>query len=153
MGRGFAYLVAVMDWRTRAVLSWKLSNTLEGRFCLEVFDEALRVAGRAPEIFNTDQGSQFTSEARIGALEGAGVRVSMDGKGRWLDNVFIERLWRSVKHEGVYLWAPETVHELERMLRRWLEDYNRLKPHQALGGQTPWECYRPQASKPWEAAA
>jgi putative transposase len=153
MGRGFAYLVAVMDWRTRAVLSWKLSNTLEGRFCLEAFEEALRVAGRAPEIFNTDQGSQFTSEAWIGALEGAGVKVSMDGKGRWLDNVFIERLWRAVKHEGVYLWAPETVHELERLLRRWFEDYNRLKPHQALGGRTPWECYRPQASRPWEAAA
>ena len=153
MSRGFAYLVAVMDWRTRAVLSWKLSNTMDGRFCVEAFEQALRVAGKAPEIFNTDQGSQFTSEAWIRALESAGVRVSMDGKGRWMDNVFIERLWRSVKHEGVYLWAPESVHELERLLARWFEDYNRLKPHQALGGLTPWECYRPKANKPWEAAA
>ena len=153
MRRGFAYLVAVMDWKTRAVLGWKLSNTLEGSFCVEAFEESVRMAGRAPEIFNTDQGCQFTSEAWIGALEGAGVRVSMDGKGRWMDNVFIERLWRSVKHEGVYLWAPENVHELERLLEKWFWSYNRLKPHKALGGLTPWEVYRPQEPKPWENAA
>ena len=98
-------------------------------YCVEAFEQALRVAGKAPEIFNTDQGSQFTSEAWIAVLESAGVRVSMDGKGRRMDNVFIERLWRSVRHEGVYLWAPESVHELERLLARWFEDYNRLKPH------------------------
>jgi putative transposase len=153
MQRGFAYLVAVMDWRTRAVVSWKLSNTLEGGFCMEAFREAVNRAGRVPAIFNTDQGSQFTSEAWTGMLESAGVRVSMDGKGRWLDNVFIERLWRSVKHEGVYLWAPRDMHELERLLGKWFADYNQLKPHKALGGLTPWEVYRPEDVKPWERAA
>jgi putative transposase len=153
MQRGFAYLVAVMDWRTRAVVSWKLSNTLEGRFCMEAFREAVNRAGRVPAIFNTDQGSQFTSEAWTGMLESEGVRVSMDGKGRWLDNVFIERLWRSVKHEGVYLWAPRDMHELGRLLEKWFTDYNRLKPHKALGGLTPWEVYRPEDTKPWERAA
>lgn len=153
MRRGFAYLVAVMDWKTRAVVSWKLSNTLEGRFCVEAFREAVHRAGRVPAIFNTDQGSQFTSEDWTGMLESAGVRVSMDGKGRWLDNVFIERLWRSVKHEGVYLWAPQDMHELERLLEKWFADYNQLKPHQALGGLTPWEVYRAEAAKPWERAA
>ena len=153
MQRGFAYLVAVMDWRTRAVVSWKLSNTLEGGFCMEAFREAVNRAGRVPAIFNTDQGSQFTSEAWTGMLESAGVRVSMDGKGRWLDNVFIERLWRSVKHEGVYLWAPRDMHELERLLGKWFADYNQLKPHKALGGLTPWEVYRPEDAKPWERAA
>jgi len=153
MQRGFAYLVAVMDWKTRAVVSWKLSNTLEGRFCMEAFGEAVARAGCVPEIFNTDQGSQFTSEDWTGMLEMAGVRVSRDGKGRWIDNVFIERLWRSVKHEGVYLWAPQDLHELERLLEAWFTGYNRLKPHQALGGLTPWEVYRPQEPKPWEKAA
>ncbi len=86
-------------------------------------------------------------------LESAGVRVSMDGKGRWLDNVFIERLWRSVKHEGGYLWAPQDLQELERLLEKWVSDYNRLKPHTALGGLTPWEVYRPEDTKPWERAA
>ena len=153
MRKGFAYLVAVMDWKTRAVLSWKVSNTMEVGFCLEAFEEALRVAGKSPEIFNTDQGSQFTSRGWIEALEGAGIRVSMDGKGRWMDNVFIERLWRSVKYEGVYLWGPETVQELEKQLEVWFEDYNRWKPHSALGGLTPWESYRPQSEKPWEKTA
>jgi putative transposase len=153
MRRGFAYLVAVMDWRTRAVVSWKLSNTLEGAFCVQAFEEALKKAGKAPEIFNTDQGSQFTSDVWIKTVEKAGVRVSMDGKGRWMDNVFIERLWRSVKYEGVYLWAPQTVHELERLLEKWFLDYNRLKPHQALSGLTPWQVYRPEDPKPWERAA
>lgn len=153
MQRGFAYLVAVMDWKTRAVVSWKLSNTLEGRFCMEAFGEAVARAGCVPEIFNTDQGSQFTSEDWTGMLEMAGVRVSRDGKGRWIDNVFIERLWRSVKHEGVYLWAPQDLHELERLLEAWFTGYNRLKPHQALGGLTPWEVYRPREPKPWEKAA
>ena len=153
MRKGFAYLVAVMDWKTRAVLSWKVSNTMEVGFCLEAFEEALRVAGKSPEIFNTDQGSQFTSQGWIEALEGAGIRVSMDGKGRWMDNVFIERLWRSVKYEGVYLWGPATVQELEKQLEVWFEDYNRWKPHSALGGLTPWESYRPQSEKPWEKTA
>lgn len=153
MARGFAYLVAVMDWKTRAVISWKLSNTLDGSFCVEALREALRHSEKAPEIFNTDQGCQFTGREWIATLEGAGIRVSMDGKGRWRDNVFIERLWRSVKHEGVYLWAYENLHELEKALDRWFDDYNRWKPHQALGGKTPWECYRPNDPQTWRLAA
>lgn len=153
MARGFAYLVAVMDWKTRAVLSWKLSNTLDGTFCVEALREALEATGRAPEIFNTDQGCQFTSHAWIATVEGSGARVSMDGKGRWMDNVFIERLWRAVKHEGVYLWAHENVRELEIALEKWFSDYNHWKPHQSLGYKTPWECYRPQEAQPWRSAA
>ena len=153
MARGFAYLVAVMDWATRAVLSWKLSNTLDGRFCLEALREALGVAGKAPEIFNTDQGSQFTARSWVEEVEGAGARVSMDGKGRWMDNVFIERPWRSVKHEGVYLWAHENLHQMEAALGKWFEEYNRWRPHQALAYKTPWECYRPGEPPGWEAAA
>lgn len=146
-------MVAVMDWKTRAVVSWKVSNTLEGRFCMEAFGEAAVRTGCGPEIFSTDQGSQFTSEDWTQMLELAGVRVSPDGKGRWRDNVFVERLWRSANHEGVYLWAPRDVHELERLLEGWFTGYNRLRPHQALGVQTPWEVYRPKERNPWEKAA
>jgi putative transposase len=153
MARGFAYLVAIMDWKSRAVLAWKLSNTLDGAFCVDAFQEALQRAGLAPGIFNTDQGSQFTSQAWLEGLEQAGVRISMDGKGRWMDNVFIERLWRSVKHEGVYLWAYDNLHDLERALARWFEAYNRWKPHKSLGYQTPWQAYRPQDPVPWSLAA
>lgn len=153
MARGFAYLVAVMDWKSRAVISWRLSNTMESGFCVEALQEAFMAAGTVPQIFNTDQGSQFTSREWIGTLEDRGVQVSMDGRGRWIDNVFIERLWRSVKHEGVYLWAYENLHELERALALWFEDYNRWKPHQAHGGKTPWESYRPQELSPWSQAA
>ena len=153
MSRGYGYLVAIMDWRSRAVLSWKLSNTLESGFCVEAFHEAVRKAGRAPQIFNTDQGSQFTCRSWVEALEQAGVRISMDGRGRWMDNVFIERLWRAVKHEGVYMWAHENLLELERCLCRWFEVYNLWKPHQALGMQTPWQVYRPQEMEPWRMAA
>jgi len=153
MSRGFAYLVAIMDWRSRAVLAWKLSNTLEGSFCQEALREALWRGGIAPEIFNTDQGCQFTAEPWISTLIEAGIRVSMDGKGRWMDNVFIERLWRSVKHEGVYLWAYEDLHDLERALGRWFSDYNHLKPHQALDYRTPWEVYRPEQTPAWKQAA
>lgn len=153
MARGFAYLVAVMDWKTRAVLSWRLSNTLDGTFCVEALREALETAGRAPEIFNTDQGCQFTSRAWIATVQESGAKVSMDGRGRWMDNVFIERLWRSVKHEGVYLWAYENVHELESGLAKWFSDYNHWKPHQSLGYKTPWECYRPEQTRAWEKAA
>ena len=153
MERGFAYLVAVMDWKTRAVLSWKLSNTLDGTFCVEALREALEVVGKAPEIFNTDQGCQFTSRSWIATVQESGAKVSMDGKGRWLDNVFIERLWRSLKHEGVYLWAHENVRELEIALRKWFSDYNHWKPHKALGYKTPWECYRPDQMPAWKEAA
>ena len=141
MARGFAYLVAIMDWKTRAVLSWKLSNTLDGTFCVEALREALEATGRAPEIFNTDQGCQFTSRAWIATVQGSGARVSMDGKGRWMDNVFIERLWRSLKYEDIYLKGYATVGELEEGIRQWFERYNTWRPHQALGNQTPARIY------------
>jgi putative transposase len=153
MPRGYAYLVAIMDWQSRAVLGWQLSNTLETGFCVEALQQACQKTGRTPEIFNTDQGCQFTSREWIGALEQAGVRVSMDGRGRWMDNVFIERLWRSVKHEGVYLWAYDDLHELEKALERWFADYNHFKPHQTLDGKTPWEAYRPEEVPQWRLAA
>ncbi len=145
MERGFAYLVAIMDWHTRAVLSWRLSNTLDTRFCLEALEEAVRVAGRAPGIFNTDQGCQFTSREWTGKLESLGVRVSMDGKGRWLDNVFIERLWRSLKCEDIYLKDYRDLAALAAGLRTWFDEYNHLRPHQSHGYARPWQLYRPQA--------
>jgi putative transposase len=153
MARGFAYLVVVMGWHTRAVLSWRLSNRLDGAFCAGAFYAAVQLAGKAPEIFNTDQGCQFTAKAWLEAVEGSGAKASMDRKGRWMDNMFVERLWRSVKHERVYLWAHETVQELEKVLAKWFEDYNRWKPHQALGYKTPWECYRPKEIPPWKKVA
>lgn len=145
MGRGFAYLTAVMDWHSRAVLSWRISNTLDTRFCLEALAEAVRVAGRAPDIVNTDQGCQYTSAAWTGAVEALGAKVSMDGKGRWVDNVFIERLWRSLKCEDIYLRDYRDLAELERGVARWMDDYNHRRIHQALDYRKPWDCYRPQA--------
>jgi putative transposase len=144
MGRSFAYLVAVMDWHSRAVLSWKLSNTMDNRFCLEALNEAVQSAGKVPEIFNTDQGSQFTSGPWRQRLRELGVKISMDGQGRWMDNVFIERLWRSVKYEEVYLREYRDLHELERCLGLWFERYNHWRPHQGLGEHRPWEIYRPE---------
>ena len=140
MRRGFLYLVAVMDWATRKVLSWRLSNTMDAEFCIQALEEALDRHG-APEIFNTDQGSQFTSPRFADVLKDAGVRVSMDGRGRWMDNVFIERLWRSMKYECVYLHAFETGSELRAGLHRWVGYYNARRPHSGLGGQTPDEAY------------
>ncbi len=140
MRRGFLYLVAVMDWATRKVLSWRVSNTLDVEFCLEALEEALARFGR-PEIFNTDQGSQFTSPRFTGVLQRAGVRISMDGRGRWMDNVFIERLWRSLKYEGVYLQAFETGSALRAGLTRWIGYYNAGRPHSALKGKTPDGVY------------
>ncbi len=140
MRRGFLYLVAVMDWATRKVLSWRLSNTMEADFCIEAVEEALARYG-APEIFNTDQGSQFTSPRFVEVVQAAGARVSMDGRGRWMDNVFIERLWRSLKYECVYLHAFETGSELRAGLGRWIGYYNAARPHSALGGKTPDEAY------------
>ena len=145
MERGFAYLVAIMDWHSRAVLAWRLSNTLDTRFCLEALAEAVRVAGRAPDIFNTDQGCQFTSREWTSALEGLGIQVSMDGKGRWMDNVFIERLWRSLKCEDIYLKDYPDLVALETGVRAWMSDYNHLRIHQSLGYDRPWNVYRPQA--------
>jgi putative transposase len=140
MQRGFMYLVAVMDWASRRVLSWRVSNSMDADFCIEALEEALACHGR-PEIFNTDQGSQFTSPRFTGVLEGAGIRISMDGRGRWMDNVFIERLWRSLKYECIYLHAYETGSELRAGVTTWVGHYNTRRPHSALGGRTPNEVY------------
>lgn len=140
LSQGFLYLTAVIDWYSRYVLSWRLSNTLDASFCLEALDEAL-VRG-CPEVFNTDQGVQFTSAAFTGRLESAGVKVSMDGKGRCLDNVFVERLWRTVKYEYVYLWRPETVATLTTGLTTYFGYYNDERTHQSLEDRTPAEVYR-----------
>jgi putative transposase len=139
--RGFLYLVAIMDWATRHVLAWRLSNTMDTRFCLEALAEALARHGR-PEIFNTDQGSQFTSLDFTGRLENAGVAISMDGRGRYMDNIFIERLWRSLKYEAVYLHELTDGFEAERVIGEWLDFYNTERPHSALAGRTPLEAYR-----------
>src|SRR5581483_7495857 len=140
MRHGFMYLTAVIDWFSRYVLSWRLSNTLEGRFCLEALDEALS-RGR-PEIFNTDQGSQFTAHEYTSRLEEAGVAVSRDGRGRALDNVFVERLWRSVKYEDIYLKDYEDVPELESGLTAYFQFYDERRLHQSLDYRTPGEVYR-----------
>jgi putative transposase len=140
MARGFCYLVAVMDWASRRVLSFRLSNTLDASFCIEALEEALERFD-APEIFNTDQGSQFTSEGFTGLLETHGIRISMDGRGRWLDNVFIERLWRSVKYEEVYLKAYETIPEARCELATYFNFYNTRRRHQGLDGRTPDKVY------------
>jgi putative transposase len=140
MRRGFLYLVAVMDWSTRRVLSWRLSNTMDVEFCIAALEEALARCGR-PDIFNSDQGSQFTSPRFTEVLTAAGVRISMDGRGRWMDNVFIERLWRSLKYECVYLHAFETGSELRTGLACWIGYYNGARPHSSLDGMTPDEAY------------
>lgn len=145
MPRGHAYLCAVMDWHSRRVLGWALSNTMGVELCLEAFQRALSAAGRAPEIFNTDQGSQFTSLEWIGALEAQGISISMDGRGRWMDNVFIERLWRSIKYEEVYLHEHANLPKLETGIERWMERYNNWRPHQALNNQTPQAVHQGEA--------
>jgi putative transposase len=139
LARGFMYLAATIDWFSRYVIAWKLSNTLDGSFCQEMLEEAL--AQGKPEVFNTDQGVQFTSGAWTGRLESAGVSVSMDGRGRCLDNVFVERLWRSVKYEDVYLKGYERVPELECGLRAYFDFYNAERLHQSLDYRTPAEMY------------
>jgi len=141
MRRGFLYLVAIMDWATRKVLAWHLSNTMDAGLCVAALEEALARFG-GPEIFNTDQGSQFTSFAFTSVLREAEVRISMDGRGRWMDNVFIECLWRSLKYECVYLHAFETGSEPRAGLGRWITYYNTQRPHSGLAGRTPVEAYR-----------
>src|SRR5690348_15495525 len=141
IGRGFLYLVAVMDWASRAVLAWRLSNTMDVSFCVSALEEALARFGR-PEIFNTDQGSQFTSAAFTGVLASAGIRISMDGRGRWMDNVFIERLWRSLKHEDVYLKGYADGHEAKAGIAEWIAFYNDRRLHQAHGYRTPMAVWR-----------
>jgi putative transposase len=159
--RGFLYLVAVMDWASRKVLSWRLSNTLDASFCVEALEEALERYG-PPGIFNTDQGSQFTSFDFTRVLKDAGVRISMDSKGRWMDNVFIERLWRSLKYECVYLGDWTAGSEARAGLTWWMDFYNARRPHSALGELTPDEAYtrradlslglRPVSDQPQQAA-
>jgi len=140
MARGFVYLVAVLDWYSRKVLSWRVSITMDVHFCIEALEEAIALHG-APQIMNTDQGSQFTSQAFTGVLKDHGIRISMDGKGSWRDNVFVERLWRSVKYEEVYLHAYDTVSDSRTGLARYFDLYNRRRPHSSLGRQTPDQVY------------
>jgi len=138
--RGFLYLVAIMDWYSRKVLSWRLSNTMDTHFCIEALEEAIDLYGR-PEIFNTDQGSQFTSFDFTSVLKENNIKISMDGKGRWMDNVFIERLWRSLKYECVYLNAFEHGVQARKQIGAWLRHYNQTRPHSTFNGQTPDEVY------------
>ena len=140
MKRGFLYLCAVLDWASRRVLAWRLSNTLTTDFCLDAVREAITRYG-PPEIFNTDQGCQFTSQAFTGLLNDHGIQISMDGTGRWRDNVFVERLWRSLKYEEVYLHAYETVAAAHEGMARYLTFYNQQRPHRALDGKMPDQVY------------
>jgi putative transposase len=141
IGRGFLYLVAIMDWASRAVLAWRRSNTLDAEFCVRALEEALARFG-TPAIFNTDQGSQFTGAAFTSVLQRAGVRISMDGRGRWLDNVFIERLWRSLKYEEVYLKSYADGREARAGIAAWIAFYNGTRPHQALDDRAPMTVWR-----------
>jgi putative transposase len=140
MRRGFLYLVVIMAWHTRKVLAWRISNTLEAEFCVDALNEAIHKFG-LPQIMNNDQGSQFTSFAWTDRLRRFGVRTSVDGKGRFLDNIFVERLWRSIKYECVHLHAWETGSEAKAGIRKWMEFYNHKRPHSALGGQPPAVVY------------
>jgi putative transposase len=140
MARGFIYLAAVVDWFSRRVLAWRLSITMEASFCIEAVEEALS-KNEKPEIFNTDQGSQFTSDDFTGLLRKNGIDISMDGKGRWRDNVFVERIWKSIKYEEVYLHAYETVQEARTSIGKYLEFYNSTRPHSSLDGFTPDQVY------------
>jgi putative transposase len=159
MAHGFVYLAAVIDWFSRRVLAWRLSITMDTSFCIEALDEALSQYGR-PEMFNTDQGSQFTSEDFTGRLKEEGIQISMDGKGRWCDNVFVERFWRSLKYEQVYLHAYESVGEARSKIACYIEFYNSRRPHSSLGAQTPdryistvrQKLWRPNAqqNRPWK---
>ena len=142
MQKGYMYLVAVMDWWSRYVLAWELSNTMEPDFCIAAWERALQKGRKAPLISNTDQGPQFTSDGFIDAVESAGVDVSMDSKGRWMDNRFIERLWRSVKYEDIYINDYLDGLSAGRGLARWFSDYNSFRPHQALGNATPANWYQ-----------
>lgn len=150
MASGFLYLVAIMDWYSRTVLTWRVSNTIDTAFCIDALTEAIDTYG-PPEIFNTDQGSTFTATAFTTVLADAGVTISMDGRGRWMDNVFIERLWRSAKYEEVYLHAYETGAQTRAGLGTYVEYYNTRRHHQGLDGLTPDEAYH-QHQRPPQAA-
>ncbi len=147
MANGFLYLVAIIDWASRAVLAWRLSNTMDSAFCVEALQEALERHGR-PRIFNTDQGAQFTSAPFTGTLEAAGIAISMDGRGRFMDNIFIERLWRSIKYEEVHLKAYADGREARAGIGQWIEFYNHRRPHQAMGNQRPMAVWREGMAKP-----
>jgi putative transposase len=149
MQRGFMYLVAIMDWYSRKVLAWEISNTLDTRFCVSALNKAIRITGCIPSIFNTDQGCQFTSEEWINLLKKMKITISMDGRGRWLDNVVIERFWRTIKYEDIYLKSYENAWELEKGLQDFIDRYNTLRPHQSLNGCTPAQVYR---GIEWKAA-
>src|ERR671912_3049676 len=149
MARGFVYLAAVIDWFSRRVLAWRLSITQEAAYCVEALEDALARHGR-PEVFNTDQGSQFTSHAFTGVLLKAGIAISMDGKGSWRDNVFVERLWRSIKYEEVYLRAYETVSDARASIGRYLAFYNGRRPHSSLDRQTPDRATSIGCRNPWQ---
>ncbi len=137
-----------MDWKSRKVLSWALSNTMGTDLCLEALEMALDATGRVPEIFNTDQGSQFTSAKWTGRLTELGVNISMDGKGRWMDNVFIERLWRRIKYERIYLFEHSSLPSLRKSLQKWFSLYNTWRPHENLGNLTPSVVYQAMRAKP-----
>ncbi len=141
MRRGFMYLFAIMDWHSRKIIAWELSNTLDTGFCLNTLNRALKTSG-TPEIFNTDQGCQFTSEEWRETLEKAGIVISMDGRGRWIDNVMIERFWRSIKYEDIYLKSYENGLELEKGIQEYITRYNHHRPHESLADATPEEIYR-----------
>ena len=149
IGSGYLYLVAIMDWASRVVLSWRLSNSMATSFCIEALEEALATHGK-PEIFNSDQGSQFTSEALTAVLTKAGIKVSMDGRGRWMDNVFIERLWRSLKWEDIYLKHYGDGSEVRLGIAAWIDFYNTIRPHTALANQTPMGFWKEAI---WKEAA
>jgi putative transposase len=151
MPAGFMYLTAVIDWFSRYVLAWRLSNSLDADFCVAVLDQALK-RGR-PEVFNTDQGSQYTAAAFVARVEAAGAKMSMDGRGRWLDNVFVERLWRTVKYEHVYIWRADTVAALEAGLGDYFAYYNRERPHQSLHDRTPAAVYAEKVNPSREGPA
>ena len=141
MQKGHAYLVAVMDWHSRAVLSWEVSNTMDSSFCVRALKKAIERTGRKPNIFNTYQGSQFSSAEWTSELVNNGIQISMDGKGRWMDNVFIERLWRSIKYEKLRLWSYGSIEELRSLTSDWMEFYNHRRKHQGLNYTTPWSNY------------
>jgi putative transposase len=148
MPNGHAYLCAVMDWYSRKVLGWAVSNTMDTALCLLALERAIANAGVVPKIFNTDQGCQFTSDEWIARLTELGVKISMDGRGRWMDNVFIERLWRSVKYEEIYLFEHPTIAHVRAGLARWFVRYNDWRPHESLDNLTPAEVYRPRSASP-----
>jgi putative transposase len=151
MPHGHAYLCVVMDWHSRKVLGWQVSNTMDAALCQEALAAAVAQSLRLPDIFNTDQGSQFTSQEWINQLTELGIAISMDGKGRWMDNVFIERLWRSVKYEEIYLREHSTLPELIAGLKKWFERYNTWRPHQNLGNRTPQQAHNETPSDPASA--